>query len=330
MKIGIDARGITGGTGIPQYTKSLIQEYIDRKGDDEYILFCDAKKDVEDFVGEQKNVKIVVVKRGKIPLLGTHWNITRACTQEKIDILHSPTGSAPLFWRGRSVITIHDLAIYDHPEWFPGGQWFSMRVVVPRSIRRAEKIIAVSEYTKKKIIARFDVREEKIEVQHETVKVPVSSRSDTEVLEHFHLPKNFVLCLGTIEPRKNIGRLIDAFMMARAEFPEEKKDTILVLAGKMGRKSGGVESLIKKHARYVRHIGFVTEKEKWSLLRTCQFLAFISLEEGFGLPLAEARAVGTPVLAADIPVFHEVGGEYPVFVDPENINDINKRIIHLL
>lgn len=328
MRIGIDVRALASGTGVAQYTKTLIKEYLSRGEDDEYILFCDGKKEVEEFAG--KGVTIMEVKRGKIPILGTHGNMSAACSQAQIDVLHSPTGSVPLFWRGKTIITIHDLAIYDHPEWFPSGQWWSTHIVVPRSIRRAEKIIAVSDDTKQKIRKRFHVPAAKIEVRHEHVEVPKIMRSDVDVLRHFQLPKYFILFLGTLEPRKNIVRLIEAFCVARKNFPPDKKSTQLILAGKLGWKSEETENTLQKNTDSVRHIGFVSEEEKWALLRSCQFLAFISLEEGFGLPLVEARAVHTPVLASDIPVFHEVAGDYPTYVDPLHTKTITKKIEELL
>lgn len=328
MKIAIDCRyaldpanGQFGG--ISEYIDGAVHALLELKTDDKFVLFF-SDKYFGDLAAVRPSVEIVRVPAESGNFFFNHFIFPRLVHSYHPDIFFAPHGQLPLGWRGRAVITVHDLAIYDHPEWFPGGfsRWFSTKLVVPRSFRRAEKIITVSEATKKDLIRLFNVSAEKIFVVYPAVAVFVFLQNgpDRVYLEEKQNDQYF-LCLGTIEPRKNFLLAARAMKIFHQKFPEHR----LLIVGKRGWK---YEATVKEFvgADFIEEIGYVSPEEKFSLLAGARALIFPSLYEGFGLPSLEAMTLGLPVITTSVGALPEVCGSAVRYVSTDDPSELARAM----
>lgn len=329
MRIGIDCRRILDlkygeNAGVGHYVYYLIKNLLKIDNENEYYLFFyDYKINTDEF--KQDNVKIIyfpgLENIGKIPFFYRHWFIPHILKLYGLDIYHNPANITPIFYFSKSVLTIHDLAIYKNAEWFPDHQYFTKMITIPFSIRKAKKIIAVSENTKNDIINIFKVKPEKVEVIHEGVEDFSNLIIDeAKIRPELKIAKPYFLYLGTLEPRKNLVRLTEAFNL----FLKENTDYKLILAGKKGWKYEPIFQTIEKLnlKDKVIDIGYVNKEEKVYLLRNAFAFVFPTLYEGFGLPILEAMNLGVPIITSNISSIPELVIDNAVLVDPYNIDSI--------
>jgi glycosyltransferase involved in cell wall biosynthesis len=216
------------------------------------------------------------------------------------DVLHCTTYYGPLAPRTPTVVTVHDLAVWKHPEAF--GRWTRTYVprVVPRVVRAARRVIAVSEFTASEL-------ERVLRVPRERIRVVPNGVDDAFSAEGARTDGDYVLALGTLEPRKNLARAVDAAGHLGIE---------LRIAGAPGW--GGVDV----RGAHVTWLGRVADSELATLLRGARCLVYPSLYEGFGIPVLEAMACGTPVVTSRGGATEEVAGGAAVLVDPLDSADI--------
>ena len=339
MKIGIDCRSILHpeageSAGVGHYVHHLVSALLQEDTRNEYVLFFDnhdvaaAKREL---VGKDQRVTVRILPfrsfRRALPFVYSHMVVSSVFERERLDLLHGPANVVPLFYRRPWIVTVHDLAIYDHPEWFPaggfGGQTFSKSVVVPHSVIHASRAIAVSRSTKNDIVRIFGSDERKIEVIYEGAELPkTTSDADAVLARHGVATGEYLLFLGTIEPRKNIIAAIHAFVhAAKRSWLPERAD--FVIAGGRGWKDRPVFDAIGMANRElgdrrerVRYVGYVPHAEKHALVSSAGAFIFPSFYEGFGLPVLEAMAAGVPVIASDTEALAEVCGEAALLVAP--------------
>ncbi|MFA6475136.1 MAG: glycosyltransferase family 1 protein [Patescibacteria group bacterium] len=329
MRIGIDCRtilnpGIGEQAGVGHYTYYLVKYLLKLDKTNQYVLFYDHRStSVLEF--KRKNVQLIQFPLSEykkyLPLAYSHVLVTRIINQAKLDVFHSPANVLPLQYNKPAVVTVHDLAIYQHPEWFPDKQDFSVKVLVPRSLRKAKQIIAVSQSTAHDVIKQFQISQEKIIVVpegYETVKSP-SKLTIHAVRKSFHLKEKYFFYVGTLEPRKNIAGMIQAFDALVRRKPKRYKDVQLVLAGGKGHQFTDTYAAIQAvRAGSVRYIGYISAQDKRALLHGAITFVFPSLYEGFGLPVVEAMASGTPVITSKVSSLPEVAGRAAVLIDPSS------------
>lgn len=349
MKIGIDCRDILlqekGGTGgIGRYVHELVRALVHVAPGEEFVLFFDdhdAAQAKREFTRGRTNVTARVLPfhaLRKVPLLRSHGLVAALFHREKLDLLHGPANSLPLFYRGPAVVTVHDLAVYDHPEWFPaalpGARTFSERVVVPRAVAAAKRVIAVSECTKRDIARLFSHDPAKIDVIHEGVTPAAPPRDLEGVLARLKLrERGFVLSLSTLEPRKNIPGTIEGFVCA-VESGSLPEGVPLVIAGADGWKTEPIfDAITEAQQRIgsdrVRRLGRVSEAERVALMTGAAVFVYPSFYEGFGLPPLEAMAAGTPVIVSDAGSLPEVCGDAAFTVDPRDADAIASGIVEI-
>jgi glycosyltransferase involved in cell wall biosynthesis len=228
------------------------------------------------------------------------------------DVLHCPTFRAPPRSPVPLVVTFHDLAVLRHPEAFNAWSRAYARLTLPRIARAAAAIVAVSEFTRDEVVELLGVPQEKVRViQH---GVPQAFAADGAAAEG-----DYVLAVGTLEPRKNLPRLVEGFRRADLDGCE------LRVVGARGW--GGVRV---EHGDRVRWLGEVTDDELARLYRGARCAAYLSLYEGFGLPVLEAMACGAPVVASDIPPVRELADEVSVAVDPHDPDAIAAGLEHAI
>lgn len=225
------------------------------------------------------------------------------------------------------VLTVHDLSPLLLPNFYnlKTRIWHKF-INIPKLVKRADKIIAVSEFTKTTLVEKLQVPASKITVaplgvDSENFRPNLSIDKLRDVRNRYSLPGDFVLYLGTVEPRKNISRLIEAFELI-------DEPIFLVIAGKLGWKYNGILEQIKNSPkrRYIKLVGYISESDKPYIMKLARVFAWPSLYEGFGLPILEAMAVGTPVVTSNVSSMPEVAGEAALMVNPYNVPDIAKAI----
>lgn len=341
MRIGIDARTILNPgkgeqAGVGHYTYYLIKHLLKNDKKNTYVLFFDSRVNhSKEF--SQRNVEIKYFPfyryRVLLPITYSHLLVSAIVSREKLDVFHSPASTMPLIYQKSSVVTIHDLAIYKNKNWFPGGQQFSTRIVVPHTLKKVDKIIAVSESTKKDIARLFKIPKEKVEVIYNGIDDIAAEKhvaSKTRLQSKYGIRDAFILFLGTLEPRKNIPRLIQAFkrVSSRSRF----QNIQLVIAGGHGWESKNLAAMCDKLglSNDVIFTGYVSRSSKIGLMRHAEAFVFPSLYEGFGLSNLEAMALGTPVVTSDTASMPEVMGDAAVYINPKSVKSISDGIIKIL
>lgn len=242
------------------------------------------------------------------------------------ELLWSPVHSGPLVWRNQ-VVTVHDVVPLDHPEWLNPrfAAWY--RFMLPRLVRRARHVIAISEFTRQRLVESCGVSESAITVVPNGVNDRFSP-ADSETILHVRKRlgidgRRYVLVLGSLEPRKNLRRLLEAWQQARSTLPD---DVVLVVAGAPGERGVFGDAGLRRWPEGVMAPGAVADSDLPGLYSGAEWSLCVSLYEGFGLPSLESMACGTPVIASDIPVFDEVVGDAGLRVDPYNSLAISREL----
>jgi glycosyltransferase involved in cell wall biosynthesis len=238
--------------------------------------------------------------RALVPMRDIGWYLAALPARaqlDAVDVLHCPTHRAPVRSIVPLVVTFHDLAVLRHPETFNAWTRAYSRLALPRVAKAARRLIAVSEFTRRELLDLLDVPEEKVRVIPNAVGPPFEQRGKAA-------EGDYVLAVSTLEPRKNLPRLVEAYRRAGLNGLE------LLVAGAPGW--GGV----RVEGDGVRWLGEVQDEELARLYRGARCVAYVSLYEGFGLPVLEAMACGAPVLAGRNDAAEEVAGGAAVLVDP--------------
>lgn len=241
---------------------------------------------------------------------------------DNLDVLHLPHPQLPYVFRPKPpvVITVHDVIPVLFPHFHNLKRVVFFKRVLPLYLRAVDAIIASSTATKDDLVRHLRIPAEKITVVPLGVDVPKAVPSGRR--------EPFILCVGTLEPRKNIPGLLRAFALLKAQGYPHK----LVLAGMKGWGYGPIFALIRKLGleRDVVYRGYVSEEEKKRLLRTASLFAYPSFYEGFGIPVLEAMAHGTPVVTSNVSSLPEVAGDAAVLVDPSRPERIAQGMIEAL
>ena len=243
--------------------------------------------------------------------------------REQVDLLHAMAFVVPMISPCPTVVTILDLSFMLFPSAFKTLNRLYLRVMTRASVRRAKYVIAISESTRRDIISRLGVPGERVKTIYCGVDSSFQPLPTAEVQafkQQKGLPEQFVFYLGTIEPRKNVSRLVEAFAALCASAPQEMTGQHLVVAGGKGWLFESVFSQVEELGIQdrVHFVGYVPEGEKrlWYNAATC--FCYPSLYEGFGLPPLEAMACGVPVITSNVSSLPEVVGDAGLTVSPED------------
>jgi len=243
--------------------------------------------------------------------IGRHLQWPATIRRLHPDVYFGPAGALPLGRLGcPAVITVHDLAIYRNPRWFPGRQPLSTRFVVPRSVLRADVVISVSENTARDIVDIFGLDRARIQVVPHGISPkfrPMSAEERAEARARLGLPERFILFVGTIEPRKNLETLLDAWVLMR-----DRPD--LVVVGSWGWNYQAVRDKMARLGPRLHHLDSVDPDELPALYNLARVFAHPAWYEGFGLPPLEAMACGTPAVVSDRSSLPEVVGDAAMVV----------------
>jgi glycosyltransferase involved in cell wall biosynthesis len=271
----------------------------------------------------------------KIPFLGTAArslkDVANLFSSREFDLYFEPN-FIPLNIRARrTVVTVPDFSFARFPEWHTSDKVHYYAKNFGKKIRRADRIIVISDFIRNEAIQRFGFLPEKLTtiplgVDREIYRV-YDPRDLLPIREKYRLPENFLLFVGSLEPRKNLERLLLAYQDLEEATRREVK---LVLVGSKGWENERIVSLIRKMKSDVSYLGYTPEEDLGKIYNLARLFIYPSLYEGFGLPPLEAMACGCPVLVSNAASLPEVCGEAAYYVDPQEPNSISEGIGRVL
>lgn len=334
MRIGIDARMYSSAfTGIGRYVHELVEHLVQLDKKNEYVLFMN-QPEYDAFQPHNKRVSKVLVNARHYSIaeqLKYPWILKRA----KLDLMHFTHFNAPLLYCGRSVVTIHDLTL----SFFPGKKMNSgfhraaYNRVLRGAVKKAARIVAVSQNTKKDLEEVTGTDPSKVEVIYEGVAEDFGPREDKQAVEDllrkYSITKDYLLYTGVWRSHKNLVNLIRAFALLKED---ESFESQLVITGKENPYYPEVKRTVKELGleHDVIYTGLVPEDELPALYQSARIYVFPSLYEGFGLPPLEAMRCGTPVAASKSSCIPEIcGEENALFFDPYDPEDIANTVRRL-
>lgn len=337
MKIAVDLRSLhsTEFSGVESYTVKVLEKLLTRDRENSYTLFYNGFKPKQFDSLHFINAKY---KQTRIPnrLLNLSMKFFNKPRLEKLvgdcDVLFMPNWNVcSVDDKTKVILTVHDLSPLVLPQMYnwKSRAWHSF-INIKKLVKRADALIAVSEHTKIALQEVLKVPEQKITVaplgvEQEFFNPSLDVDQLRQVRNIYGLPGDFILFLGTIEPRKNLETLIDAF--ERVNSPVN-----LVIAGKLGWKYKAITQRIEKSKkrRQIKLLGYIPEADKPYIMKLAKTFVWPSLYEGFGLPVLEAMAVGTPALTSQLTSLPEVAGSTALLVNPYNPQDIASGLEDLL
>jgi len=353
LRIGIDyTSAVRQGAGIGRYTRELVRAVLALNDRHRFTLFAatgglaeerwkDVAKRLQALGGRDLDICTVPVTDDWLARI---WHRLRLPVPVELavgplDVFYSPDFTLPPTHRGtRTVLTVHDLSFIHHPDAFVPRLRQYLERVVPRSIERADVVLADSEHTRSDLTTLFGVPPAKVSVITPGVDsrfrpsqpsrprgrrahpLPAAVRKRDEIADG-----PYALSVGTLQPRKNYVRLIRAFAMMR----EIVDDDLHLLIG--GGHGWLFEPILKEAGRHdwVNLLGFVEEEDLPALYRGAAFFAFPSLYEGFGLPILEAMASGLPVVSSDTSSLPEVAGDAAMLIDPLDVEELSSAMVQI-
>jgi len=316
MLIGIDASRTVAArpTGTEVYSRRLIQALLTLESPHRFRLYLRSAPPSGAFPGAE----LCAIP---FPRLWTHLRLSWEMARRPPDVLFIPAHVLPLVHPRASLVTVHDLGYLYFPKAHPWRQRLYLDLSTRWNARAAAHLLADSEATKADIVTRYGTPPEKITVAypgHDETLAPVRDSAAIEAVKaHYGIASDYFLYLGTLQPRKNLARLVAAFTALRSE-------TVLVLAGKRGWLYKELFAQVHRMGleRRVLFPGYIPDKNKAALLSGALAFVFPSLYEGFGLPIVEAQACGCPVITSTTSSLPEVAGEAALLVDPGDTNAI--------
>jgi len=337
LRIGIDyTAAVRQGAGIGRYTRELVRALAKLNRGHDYVLFAAAGGQRLADAGWPPNFQM-----RSVPLsdraLAILWHRLQLplwveLVTGSVDIFHSPDFVLPPVRRAKTLVTVHDLSFMRYPQCADANLRAYLNKVVPRSVHRANLVLADSQSTKDDLVELLGVEPARIEVVYPGVEErfhPIENQAILEqVRKRYNLPPRFVLGLGTLQPRKNFTRLIEAFADLRFAIC----DLHLVIAGGKGWLYEEIFATVEQLGLEEKVIfpGFVADQDLPALYNLADLFVFPSLYEGFGLPPLEAMACGTPVITSDASSLPEVVGEAGLIVEATDVEDLAEAMKRVL
>jgi len=336
MKIGVNGYeaviprfGYDKNTGLPlrvgsaEFAFRLIKEFA-KNNDHNFFIYTPVEPS-KDLPRETNSFKYIVFKSKKLwTMLGLSKKIYK--DKNNLDVFFSPTHYLPLFSVVPSVVSIFDLSYLKYPELFKKKDLYQLKIWGRYSIKRAKAVITISESSKNAIIEEYKLASDKVHVVYPGIKELINNReiNMTDLQKKYGIKKNFILFVGTIQPRKNIARMVEAI----SQIPELE----LIVVGKKGWQYEGILDSPRKFGveNRVKFLEFVPDEELSELYKNAICFVLPSLYEGFGLPILEAMKYGCPVVTSNTSSLPEAGGDAALYFDPEDSSDIAEKIKKLL
>lgn len=337
MKIAIDIRTINKPrSGVGYYVTNLIQKLQEIDTDNNYCLISNNGEYENTFRAQPNFENLRTCISNENHLIGDFWEsfyLPRLLEKKNVSVFHGPAFMVPLIKRKMgTVVTIHDIVSFIMPDTIPMKYAFYMRNLIKLVSRRADRIISVSQSTKKDLITWLGVPEEKITVVHQAVsgifRPAASGDGGAEIRRRFGIHGRYMLFVGNLEPRKNLIRLMEAFAMARERLGGPIQ---LVICGKKGWLCSGILKTCERIRRGddILITNYVNEIDLLGLYQNAEMFVFPTRYEGFGLPALEAMACGAPVITSNVSSLPEITGGAAMLINPSDVGEISEAMIKL-
>lgn len=332
MLIGIDANeaNVKKKVGISEFAFELLREFsISNIVDLKFTIYL-KDNPLQDLPTQDNNWHYRVLKPGKF---WTQWRLPLDLYlhRPRPDVFFTTSHYAPRFSPVPTVVSVMDLSYLYFPEMFNTADLMQLKSWTSYSVKKARKVVTISKSSKFDIIKEYKIPEEKIEVVYPGIKPAAYPKPHVynmnTIKAKFGISNNYILFVGTLQPRKNISGLIEAFSKVSTN-RKVPKDLQLVIVGKKGWL---YEEILKKPQELkieekVKFLDFVSDDELTMIYKNAICFVLPSLYEGFGLPVLEAMKHECPVITSNVSSLPEAGGEAALYVDPLDINDISEKI----
>ncbi len=331
MRIGIEAEraNLPNPTGVERYAAELIRNLAKLDSKNEYILYFRSKPQ-RWFSQLPKNFSYKVMP---FPKFWTQIRISLEMMMHPVDVLLIPASALPLWHPKNSVVTVHDIAFELFAGIYTGFMNYYQKWAARYAVRNSAKVISVSQATKEDVVRVYKADPDKITVTHlgldDTFK-PRTYEEVQKVLDKYGLVyQKYILFVGTLQPRKNIIKLVEAYEKLKNENRIEEK---LIVVGAKGWLWEPIAEKIRRAGfdGAVRHLDYVDQEDLPFLYSGAKLLTLPALYEGFGLPPLEAMASGVPVVVSNVSSLPEVSGDASVLVDPNSVNSIAEGLLEVL
>jgi len=318
MRIGIDAR-LWYESGVGRYVRNLVLGFEKEKTSHEFTIFLNSKAYEEVKFNNPRFKKVEA--NVKWHTVSEQWRFKEILERQRLDLVHFPYFSYPVFYRGSFVITIHDLIIDHYPTGVSSShalpvyyaKYLAYKHITKKAVLKAKKIIVPSLATKEELKDHYKADEKKLEVIYEGFDPLIKSSSTKKEL----ISKNYILYVGNAYPHKNLKKLIAAYLTLRKTI-----DIDLIC---IGRRDFFYEKL-EKNFSHVKFLHDVDDSQLFDYYTNAKLVVSPSLMEGFGLPILEAMSLSCPVICSNTKAFSEIGGNGVIYFNPEDSDDLAEKI----
>lgn len=332
LRIGIDAHMLgSRETGNETYIRGLLTGLTGCAGDECFFVYVEHPDALPFVVRDHPRIRVIpLASRSSIRRLG--WELPRRAHLDRLDVLHV-TYNAPLRLPRTCarVVTIHDLSFEHFPEFFAPHLRLLLKLSVPRSARAADAVLVDSEFVKRDLVATYRLAPDKIAVTHAAVEAEFRRVDEAAALDpiraKYRTGARFILGVGNLQPRKNWLRLIEAFAQAKQE---HRLPHTLVIVGPRAWQSEQVVAAAQGLDDAVVFTGYVPTSDLVLLYNAAEVFVYPSLYEGFGLPVLEAMACGTPVITSNVSALPEIAGDAALLVNPYATQDIAAALVRVV
>ena len=314
------------GAGISKYSYKLAEIMMQHNSNIDVLC----RKDMVDKFENKERLIPIDVKKSSDRIITEQIKLLKL--YKNYDIVHFLDYATPALYKGKKIATIHDMAMHTMNDKYTKGQVLTKTTLLGNTIKNADKLICISEFTKKELLKYYpNVDESKIEVVYngfEYDNIDLTKHTIDTTLNKFNITKEYLLFVGTLSPHKNIERIVESFQKIR----NEGYDYQLVICGKKGWLYEDIFKKIKELnlEKEVVFTDYVTDEELEVLYKNTKLFVFPSLYEGFGFPPIEAMARKVPVLSSREGALVEIVGDAAIFCNAYDIEDIKDKMIMVL
>lgn len=335
MKIAVNTRFLLKNKleGIGKFTQESLRRIVLAHPECTFLFFFDRPYDPS-FVFAENVTPIVLSPPARHPVLWWLWfevAVARALRQHRPDAFLSPDGYLTLSTRVPTLTVIHDLAFVHYPEYVSRSARWYYRYFTPRFVRKAARVATVSTFSAQDLTAQYGLSPDRIDVVYNGCDdrfVPLDTTTIQAVRDAHSDGAPYFLYLGAIHPRKNVARLVQAFGRFKAT---DARGFKLLLAGRMAWQTEDVAQAIAQspYARDIVHLDYVPDADLPRIVAAAHALTYVSLFEGFGIPILEAMYCDVPAITSRCTSMPEVAGDAGLLVDPENVAEIAAALTRL-
>jgi len=333
MRIGINGRFLVAKrTGVQRAAYNLLRALVKVDRNNEYFIFT-GYEELNNSDWDYPYVTVVpsTIREGESLRnhLWEQFTLPRLAKKYRVDFLHSPANTAPLFYKGKSIVHIHDLCFVVNPRWYSFSFHTVYNFLIPRLARRATRVITNSNNSRNDLLQFCNIPADSVSLIYWAVDdlfldSNVDAKTDKEEFHH----KDYILYVGSLEPRKNIRTLVEAYEKLRESHADLA--TKLILIGGESPLFGEVRLNARDFKDDVIFKGFVNDTDLLKFYRNASLVVYPSLYEGFGLPPLEAMASGTPVVTSNTSAIPEVVGDAALMVNPYDIDQLARTMERVL